>query len=352
MLKKIICTVLSALMIVLATASVNAVDIDNAVAGADSNSSVGADGNNSVGADSSSMTTGAGNIIYFDASGWKNFANIYCHIWVRGGEKFFNWQSKKEVCKKNGSKYSYDLSRLADSTLVSGGMKSGTDYCVIFSADTGVQTYDLTFGLDCVGDTAKMTGKKIENVMDSNKDAYEAVWGKNNSKYGPHLAITSIGNIVGSKLCPNENGIQVIGDWLPTYYNSKFVNAENTLVDALKKFEVKDIQEVYTYILSKNLGLSESEYNTMQKMLENAYSKAYSTKGKINKNEAKKRAKKGYTPSANNPQNNGVKAQNTNSSVNNSGSGADGEEDTILIISALIMALSIITLLAFHKKKE
>lgn len=61
---------------------------------------VGADSSNSAGADTSSSASGSGDTIRFDASAWKGFQMIYCHIWERGGDDFFPWQSKKEACKK------------------------------------------------------------------------------------------------------------------------------------------------------------------------------------------------------------------------------------------------------------
>lgn len=340
MIKRIISIALAVVMIfAMAVVAVSAAEVTD--------SNVGADSNNSAGADTSSAVSGAGNMIYFDASGWKNFTTIFCHVWQRGGDSFFSWQSKKEACTKQGSKYAYDLSKLDSSTTVSGGLQSGKDYCVIFSADTGVQTYDLTFGKPCIGDTVKLSGgKKIENPMDSEKQAFEAVWSSNSSSYGPHLAITSIGNIVGSKLCPNEKGTEVIGDWLPTYYKSKNVNAESTLVKAYPKFGIKsadDIQVAYAYILSKKTGEDEA---AMKKILEDAFKKAYPSQkaAKIDDKKAKSQSEAikngGGSTSAISSGSSSSSSSSTGSSgstTNSSGSGADGEEDTIFFVLAGVM---------------
>jgi hypothetical protein len=219
----------------------------------------------------------SGNLVYFDATGWKNVTMIYCHIWKRGGNAFIGWQLKKEACKKvSGNTWSYDLANLEASTTMSGGLKSGEDYCIIFSAQTGKQTYDATFSKACIGDTLKLTGKQIENPVDYEKKSDEAVWTKNSGSYGPHLAFTSIGNIVGSKLCPNEKGIEVIGDWLPIYYKSSYIKDK---VAALAKAypelgitSASQIQDIYAYILSKRTGEDETE---MKSMLEKAFAKAY-----------------------------------------------------------------------------
>ena len=273
-MKRIISIALALVMVLsVAVVAVSAAEVSNPV---------GADSNNSAGADTSSSTTGSGDLVYFDASGWKNVTMIYCHIWKRGGDAFIGWQLKKEACKKvSGNKWSYDLANLDASTTMSGGLKSGEDYCIIFSAQTGKQTYDATFSKACVGDTLKLTGKLIENTVDYEKKADEAVWTKNSSKFGPHLAFTSIGNIVGKFLCPHEKGTEVIGDWLPIYYKSSFIKDKvAVLAKAYPKFGIKSksqIQDIYDYIVSKKTGEDEK---AMKEILEDAFAKAYPSKVK------------------------------------------------------------------------
>ncbi len=200
-------------------------------------------------------------MIFLDTTGWKNVTTVYCHIWERGGDAFFGWQMKKEKCVDCGNGiYSYDVSTLDASDNISGGVDEAKDYCVIFSTNTGAQTYDATFGVECLGDTLKLTGEQIENPVDSEKTAREAVWTDNSGKYGPHLALTSIGNVVGSVLCPHENGIEVIGDWLPTYYRSSFVDPVKALREAYPKFSIEDIEDIDAindYIISRKTGENE-----------------------------------------------------------------------------------------------
>jgi LPXTG-motif cell wall-anchored protein len=358
MLKRIISIALAVVMVMaMAAVAVSAAEVSDASAGAEVS--------NSAGADTSSSATGSGSVIYFDASKWKNYTTIYCHIWERGGDAFFTWQSKKEACTKvSGSKYSYDLSTLDASTQVEGGFKSNKDYCVIFSANTGVQTFDQTIGTACIGDTAKVTGKMIENAVDSEKEAYESVWTTNSSKYGPHLAISSIGNIIGSKLCPNENGAEVIGDWLPTYSSHTNFDVVATLAKALPKFGVKDIQTVYAYILSKeNSDLTDSDYATMQSQLEKAYAKAYpSAKAvKIDKAKAKTTAKaieggksveSVSSDSTSSSSSSGTGSTSSTSSTNSSGSGSDGQNDTILFILGGVMVVAAGAMFMSRRKRE
>lgn len=120
------------------------------------------------------------------------------------GNSFFVWQSDNEKCVDAGNGiYIYDISLLEKST--AGKLKDGENYLVVFSTNNGMQTYDCTFGSSCIGDTLLITGKIIENPLDCDKNTYEALWDLNNQNYGPHLSKTSIGNIVGSMLCPNES---------------------------------------------------------------------------------------------------------------------------------------------------
>ena len=354
MLKKIVSIALVLVMVLsVAVISVSAAEVSN-----------------SAGADTDSAATGADNVIYFDTTGWKNFAIVYCHIWERGGDSFFAWQAKREMCDKvKDNLYSYDLSKLNDPTAtIKGGLQDGKDYCIIFSANTGVQTFDTTFGKACIGDTAKITGKQIENAVDSEKSAQEAVWTSNSKNYGPHLAISSIGNIIGSVLCPNESGIAVIGDWLPNYFNSPNVDAKATLAKAYPKFGIKtanDIQAIYTYILAKDSAtLQAVDYDDMQKILTDAYAKAYPSaeKVKVDKEAAKKQAQdvKSGKSNLNSVANSGSSSTgNSNSGStgsssgsNRSGAGSDGQEDTILFILGGVMLAAAGVMFASRRRRE
>lgn len=330
-MKKILAALAAAMILLSAVTAASAAEVENPIVGAESS--------NSAGADTSSSTTGSGSCINFNSGTWKNFSTVYCHIWKRGGDQIYSWQSKKEKCSGSGNLWSYDISDIE--------MKPSDDYCVIFSTNIGQQTYDATFSKACIGDTLKLTGNKIENPKDSEKNAEEAVWTKNSSSYGPHLAFTSIGNIVGKKLCPNEKGTEVIGDWLPTYYNSMYVKPVEALVKAFKSFGItsaEQIQDIYAYILNKKTGKDEK---AMKEMLEEAFAKAYPAKkssAKIDENKAKSEAKKiaanGGHVSSGSSSSGGSSSSSYSSgggSADSSGTGPDGEEDTIFIILGAVM---------------
>ena len=356
MLKKIIAVMLAVLMVM----AVSAV----AVSAADTtDSNAGADANNSAGADTTSDATGAGKDIMFDAAGWKNFSTIYCHIWVIGGQSFYGWQAQAEKCEKvSSTTYKFDTAILNDSDYISGGLKSGEKYGIIFSADTGVQTYDATFGVECIGDTAYLTGEKVENPVDSTKSADECVWENNSSKYGPHLALTSIGNIVGDKLAPGENGIQVIGDWIPTYYLSPNVDAVEALSKAYEKFgitSIDDLQAVYAYYLSKETGEDDVE---IKNQLEEAFYKAFPSlkDKKIDTEKAKETAEKiesGEESVAElSDDTTGGDSSGGGSDYSGdgsySGSGDDGQETTIFFILIAVMMAAAGVMFVSRKRED
>lgn len=152
-------------------------------------------------------------VLYFEVpENWTNYKRIFCHIWPYSGDALASWQSKKEACTATETEgvFSYDISAKLNVTL-----EEGTMYCVIFSADTGAQTYDLLFGTDCFGDTAYCDGTMYENPQDSNKTAQAAFWKHQDPlRYGPLFQITSIGNTAGVTLPPDRTATDILYDFL------------------------------------------------------------------------------------------------------------------------------------------
>ena len=186
--------------------------------------------------------------IYFEVpSTWNNFSKIFCHIWVYNGDPLANWQSKKEVCKLEADgRYSYDISKV-------GGISAGETYCVIFSADTGVQTYNTFMSTACLGDTVYVDGTLYENPEDSSKTALGAFW-KNQSRsaYGPVMCITSIGNLVGTCLAPGETAEGLFNTFLTN-------NLENA-----RTYSGKQDQQIIDD-MANALGLSQKKVDELIK---------------------------------------------------------------------------------------
>ena len=148
------------------TASAAEAEDDAAVAAADQSGEVSADGSSEVSADASSEVE-AGNVIKFDVkkSGWNNVKTVFCHVWKADGSGDWPaWQSKKEKCKYDSSTgiATYDLSKTGNTISKS----DGRVYCVIFSANTGMQSYNAIMSGKCIGDTLYCTGNQLENPED------------------------------------------------------------------------------------------------------------------------------------------------------------------------------------------
>ena len=162
---------------------------------------------------------GAGNNIYFNVkkSGWNNVKTVFCHIWRADGTGDWpDWQTKKEKCIYDYSTgiATYDLSKTGHNIKKSDGKL----YCVIFSANTGMQTYNAIMSGKCIGDTLYCTGNLLENPEDSEKRANEAVWVKTKD-CGPEKKITSSGNVIGTTLPEGDTDASMLACFLVAYYD-------------------------------------------------------------------------------------------------------------------------------------
>ncbi len=165
-----------------------------------------------------------GGTIYWECP-WPTDARdfkAYCHIWGSDGSALYDWQDPKEEmtaapADKGDNVFQYDV-------------PAGPYDEVIFSIAAGAQTFDCVLTDDCIGKIAKTdTSNMIENPMDSNKTAasteFEGV-----ASSGPHLGITSLGNVVGKVKCPTEDGANVVAAFIKNYL---VVNPDNVTSDVL-----------------------------------------------------------------------------------------------------------------------
>ncbi len=188
--------------------------------------------------------------IYFEVpSDWNNYTNIFCHVWEYNGNDLGNWQSKAERCTMEEERlYSYDLSKV-------GGLEAGKYYGVIFSADTGIQTYDLLMTTVCYGDTVYCDGTKFENPADSNKTAIAAYWrNQSPAQFGPIMGITSIGNVVGTCIAPGQTAESLFKNFI---FNSETSDYGANFTSA-KTYANKSEQEIIDDTATA-LGLSQAQ---------------------------------------------------------------------------------------------
>lgn len=164
--------------------------------------------------------------ISFDVkkSGWNLNTNktFYCHIWrcdgsgTSSGTDWPQWQSKTERCDFNTETgiATFDLTKTGHNFDIS----DGAVYCVIFSSNTGMMTYNTIMSGACIGDTMYCTDVQIENPEDSEKKCSEAVW-ENNPDCGPEKKITSTGNIVGTAYPEGVTDETLLANYLLQYYD-------------------------------------------------------------------------------------------------------------------------------------
>ncbi|MGN0450055.1 MAG: leucine-rich repeat protein [Ruminococcus sp.] len=164
--------------------------------------------------------------IHFDVkkSGWNLNTNktFYCHIWkcdgsgTSSGTDWPAWQSRKERCDFNTETgiATFDLAKTGHNFDVS----DGAVYCVIFSSNTGMQTYNTIMSGACIGDTMYCNDEQIENPEDSESKCMVAVW-ENNPECGPEKKITSTGNIVGTAYPEGVTDETLLADFLLRYYD-------------------------------------------------------------------------------------------------------------------------------------
>ena len=250
MFKKILSLAIALIMVMgIAVVATSAAQVEVAEGAADAEAAVGAPADAEVGAEADADTGASGNTFSFDANsaGWQNFEYIAFHIWG-DDETFFDWGSRKQRGKDDDGDgtWTYDL----DAAGIS--LDSSKQYYVICYSSTGVQTYNLIAGTACYGDTVYCDGTKTENPVDSEKNADTAYWrGQDASVYGPELAITSVGNIVGTCLPAAKSPYSV----MVTFFKDTYANAKGYIGS---KNSYKDSQDMVDTIASK-LGLKKGD---------------------------------------------------------------------------------------------
>ncbi|MBQ9743442.1 MAG: LPXTG cell wall anchor domain-containing protein [Ruminococcus sp.] len=245
---------------------------------------------------------------YFEVpSDWNNYKSVFCHIFPYGGDPLAQWQSKKEKCTLVEDRtYSYDPSAKV------GGLDASTTYCIIFSLDTGMETYQTLMSTACLGDTLYCNDTKYENPVDSNKTSRAAFWKNHNaSEYGPLMQITSIGNLVGTCLAPGETATGLFNKFL----------TDN--LDNARTYSGKTDQAIIDDMASA-LGLSQDTVETLIK--ESGIT--------VDWKKAESKA-----PVVDNPVTNNGGGGNAGNSAN-SGSIKTGQEMTIVYIAIAMMIAS------------
>lgn len=354
MFKKVMSLALASTLVLSAGAfAASAAEAEDAVAAGDE-SAVAADDSSAVAAGDESEV-GAGTKIYFDvnSAGWKNFKTIYCHVWRADGTGDWpSWQTRKEMCtKESDGLYSYDVTKTGNAEEIQNAGSKNL-YCVIFSADTGVQIYNTIMNGNCLGDTCYVTGNQLENPEDNNKKATEAAW-KNNPSCGPQKVISSSATVVGTALADGTTDVTLMADFL-----IKFVSDEGA-ADTGKTDKTQDLinsLKVSPVDIMSNVKFKLKEDVSKEKITQEAADKKTATiegilgnctdptKGgeKVDKNELENTEAKNDAAESNGSSNGGSSnGSSSNGSSNGSSSGSNsvqsGQETTIFFVFAGVM---------------
>ena len=337
------------------TASAAEAEDDAAVAAAaDQSGEVSADGSSDVSADASSEVE-AGNVVKFDVkkSGWNNVKTVFCHIWRADGTGDWpTWQSKKEKCKYDSSTgiATYDLSNTGNTISKS----DGRVYCVIFSANTGMQSYNAIMSGNCIGDTLYCTGNQIENPEDSEKKANEAKW-QNNSDCGPEKKITSTGKIVGSAFPEGESDVTMMATYLIAYYNDEAkTSLTQNLLNELKVSPVDVMGAVTDKLNATNNADKDKIAPAVEKILSGCTDPTTGKKPDKDKldNAKKSGAKATGGSSSNGSSSSSSKGGSSSSGSSSTGAVKSGVETTIVFVMAGLMVSAAGVMFLARKKKE
>lgn len=296
------------------------------------------------------QTVGASNTIYFEVpSNWKNYTQIYAHVYMSiddGSVKWPEWQTRKEKMKDEGNgTWSYDLSNAGTID-----PDKGAAYTVLFSADTGVQTYNLIFGSDCIGDTAYATGNTFENPEDSNKTAVEAVW--KSGKYGPERKILSTGkDVVGSQAPAGSSDAKIMANWVKNFYGD--ATKTPNIPTLLDKMNVKgqDVYDELVKLVNSDSGMSDEEKTNALKTsadLLGADQNAASSNSSNSNNNSSNNGSSNNGSSNNNSSNN----SSSNSGSDNNNSVSSGQDSTILFVLGGVMFAALAVLFVTRKRKD
>ena len=164
--------------------------------------------------------------IHFDVNSAKWGAGVkavYCHIYNYSGtdgKEYTQWQTKGERCE-------YDKETGIATYYLQTGIDKGADglstidssnkWVIMFSANTGADTYGLLFNSDCFGDTVIADpNTKFEHTIDPEKLSIKISY-KNNTNLTAPKCITSTGKIQGESFAEGVTNETLLGDYMAMY---------------------------------------------------------------------------------------------------------------------------------------
>ena len=164
--------------------------------------------------------------IHFDVNSAKWGAGVkavYCHIYNYSGtdgKEYTQWQTKGERCeydKETGIATYYLQTGIDKGAYGLSTIDSSNKWVIMFSANTGADTYGLLFNSDCFGDTVIADpNTKFEHTIDPEKLSIKISY-KNNTNLTAPKCITSTGKIQGESFADGVTNETLLGDYMAMY---------------------------------------------------------------------------------------------------------------------------------------
>lgn len=180
--------------------------------------------------------------IYFQAPNegnvvWKNYKMVFCHMWSKTDGDIYSWQDKKEICEEvGGGIWKYDISKIE--------FDADKEYSLIFSNDSGMQTYNLNITSSCLGDIVYCKGDICANPVDGEKSCAVARWTHNGAKVHPAVEIDS----AGKTLNPDDVDLSEAETKWGTEQGKSYELPESTSIKAteekIQESETVDVDKV------------------------------------------------------------------------------------------------------------
>lgn len=155
--------------------------------------------------------------IYFDSTNLYGATSdgskpVYCYAWSNIDGGLHSWTSSAtKMTNVDNHLYSYNVPAVN-----SAGQKVDANL-MIFYANGGAQSWEVTFNDDCIGDTAYIYESIYEGgTADSYYGTPMCKW-KNTISAGPHLVVSSTGKITGYTLLDNETPESVADTFIKDY---------------------------------------------------------------------------------------------------------------------------------------
>ncbi len=164
--------------------------------------------------------------IHFDVNSAKWGAGVkavYCHIYNYSGtdgKEYTQWQTKGERCeydKETGIATYYLQTGIDKGAYGLSTIDSSNKWVIMFSANTGAETYTLLFNSNCFGDTVIADpNTKFEHTIDPEKLSIKISY-KNNTNLTAPKCITSTGKIQGESFAEGVTNETLLGDYMAMY---------------------------------------------------------------------------------------------------------------------------------------